>query len=257
MNQNVIRPVDAAHRSQLGRSTHGGFTLVELLVVLGIILILIALLLPAVRTAREPARRNACLNNLKQIAIALQNYADSHGGTFPQANTTNADGKPLHSWRTLILPYMEAQALYDSIDLTKPWDDRANSKACSTHLYVYQCPSATGRQDLDNRSTYLAIVTPKSCFRATQSRNLSDIADGVAHTLVVIDADAEHAVPWMSPHDADENLVLGLGVGESKTNHPGVILALFADGHSEPISVDTPAAERIALISIAGNDNAE
>jgi hypothetical protein len=152
---------------------------------------------------------------------------------------------------------MEAQALYDSIDLTKPWDDRANAKACSTQLYVYQCPSATGRQDLDNRSTYLAILTPNSCFRATEPRSLADITDGVTQTLIVIDADAEHAVPWMSPQDADENLVLGLGGGKSRTNHPGVVLALFADGHSEAISADTPAAERLALISIAGNDNTE
>jgi hypothetical protein len=225
--------------------------------VLGIITVLVCLMLPAVRTAREPARRNQCLNNLKQTAIALQNYADTHGGTFPPAYTTNADGMPLHSWRTLILPYMEAQALYDSIDLTKPSDDRANAKACSTQLYVYQCPSASGRQDLDNRSTYLAVVSQVSFFRAADPRSLSDITDGVANTLIVVDADAEHAVPWMSPQEADENIVLAIGAEKSRTNHPRIFLGLFADGHSEAISADTAAAERLALISIAGNDNAE
>ena len=75
--------------------------LVEGLVVVAIIGILVALLLPAVRTAREPARRLQCANNLKQIAIALQNY-ESVYHALPPAYTVDTNGKPLHSWRTLI-----------------------------------------------------------------------------------------------------------------------------------------------------------
>jgi hypothetical protein len=214
------------------------------------------MLLPARRGAREAPRRNSCLNNLKQVGFALQNYADAHGGKFPPAYTTDADGTPLHSWRTLILPYLEAQGVYDLIDLTKPWDDPANEKARNVFLPFYQCPSAA-TDDLGARTTYLAIVTPNSFFRASDPRSRSDITDGVANTLLIVDADVEHAVHWMSPQDADENVVLELGEGKPRTNHPGVFLGLFADGHSEAISTDTPAAERLALISIAGNDNAE
>src|SRR5262245_3382414 len=64
------------------------------------------LLLPAVSVAREPARRMQCLNNLKQIALALHNY-DATYGSLPPAYIADASGKPMHSWRVLILPFLE------------------------------------------------------------------------------------------------------------------------------------------------------
>ena len=86
------------------------------------LLIVIGLLLPMRRTASEAARRTGCGFNLRGIAQALQVYAKEHG-SLPPAYTKDAQGRPLHSWRTLILPYMEEKQLFDTIDLTKPWDD--------------------------------------------------------------------------------------------------------------------------------------
>lgn len=227
-------------------------TALKVLAVLGIIVIALAMLLPAVRTAREPARRNECRNNLRQIALALKRYAEVHGA-LPPTYTTDADGRPLHSWRTLILPFMDEQQLYNSIDLTKPWDDPANAAAFNTNLSVYQCPSAPW--EIDNRTTYLAVVAPNSCFQATVPRELSEITDDASQTLMVIEADEEHAVPWMSPVDADEKTVLGLAGPTSRTAHPHGVQAGFVDGSVRLLSDETPAAVRRALISIAGNDN--
>lgn len=242
--------------ARLNATSRSGLTLVELLVVLFIIFIVACLLIPATRGGgrgvREAARRNQCLSNLKQIAIALQNYADAHGGTLPPAYTTDENGKPLHSWRTLILPYLEEQALYDSIDLTKPWDDPANAEACKKSLSAYQCPSALFD---DTRTTYLAVVTPNSCMRATEPRPLPD-AKHASKAMTVIEVDQEHAVPWMSPVDADEQIVLALGGPNSKLDHQGVMLAAFADCHTESLSGDLPADQRLALISIDGGDKA-
>ena len=98
--------------------------------------ILVGLLLPAVQAAREAARRMQCSNNMKQIALAMHNYEAVYKA-FPPAYTTDANGQPLHSWRTLLLPYMEQQALYSQIDLNKPWDDPVNlpfSQVVITHL---------------------------------------------------------------------------------------------------------------------------
>ncbi len=83
---------------------------------------------------------------------------------------------------------------------------------------------------------------------------LSDIIDGTGHTIMVIEVDSDHAVPWMQPTDADEKVVLGIGP-ESKLDHPGGVNAAFADGHTRFLEADLPAAQRRAYISIAGNDN--
>jgi prepilin-type processing-associated H-X9-DG protein len=211
------------------------------------------MLLPAVRSAREPARRSQCANNLRQIALALQLYEEVHG-TLPPAYTTDADGKPLHSWRTLILPFLEEEQLYNSIDLTRPWDHPVNSAARSTKVSAYRCPSADRWEADGNRTIYQAVVTPNSCFRATEPRSLSEITDGAKNTLMLIEVDEQHAVPWMSPVDADEETVLGLGGRMSETAHPGGVQAAFVDGSVEFLRDGMPATARRVLISIAGND---
>jgi prepilin-type processing-associated H-X9-DG protein len=201
--------------------------------------------------AREAARRTQCMNNLKQIALAIRFYEAEHH-ELPPAYTTDADGKPLHSWRTLILPYMEEQELYDTIDLTKPWDDPVNAEAIKRIPLTYQCPSVYNN---DNRTTYLAVVSPSSCLRGAEPRKLSEVTDPAATTLVVIEVDEAHGVPWMAPEDADETLLLTIGVPNSKTPHPAGMNAAFVDGHVEFLSADTPRDQRLALVSIAGNDN--
>ena len=124
------RKPDGARGRGVSRPTQRpGYTWVEYLVVLAIIVVLIALLLPpASRSGRGEARRSQCKNNLKQIGLALHNYHDIYH-VFPPAYTVDGNGKPLHSWRTLILPYLDQAPLYLKIDLSKPWDDPANAES--------------------------------------------------------------------------------------------------------------------------------
>jgi len=103
-----------------------GFTLVELLVVIAIIGILVALLLPAIQAAREAARRAECSNNLKQIAVAAQNFHDTHNRLPPSHLGPKPHGTA-YTYReqnvaatAFLLPYMEAQDIYDLIDITVP-----------------------------------------------------------------------------------------------------------------------------------------
>src|SRR5580692_5193005 len=103
------------------RNNRRGFTLIELLVVIAIIAVLIALLLPAVQAAREAARRMQCVNNLKQIGIALHNYHEANN-TFPMGNSLQQSAPgviaPGNSWSSLgaILPYLGEAPLYNAIN---------------------------------------------------------------------------------------------------------------------------------------------
>ncbi len=101
----------------------GGFTLVELLVVIAIIGILVALLLPAIQAAREAARRTACANNLKQIALALLNYHDAHKqfplGAYAAVEEDHPAEEDGLGWATQILPQLEEQAIYDQLKNNK------------------------------------------------------------------------------------------------------------------------------------------
>jgi len=228
------------------------------LLVVGGLVVLAALLLPAVRTAREPARRNACKNNMKLLAVALQNYYDAHG-KLPPAYTTDENGKPLHSWRTLILPFIEHVDLYKSIDLTKPWDDPVNAAVFSkAQVDEFCCPSRSGYQNqsgmtYDNTTTYLAVVTPESCLQPAKGRSLADITDGTRQTMMLIEVDEAHAVPWMQPLDADEQTVLAVGE-DSDLAHASGFNAAFVDGSVHFLAADVPADQRRAMISIAGSD---
>lgn len=228
------------------------FTLIELLFVIAIIAILVALMLPAVRTAGPAARRSQCKNNLRQIALALRNYAEEYNA-FPPAYTVDAKGKRLHSWRTLILPYLEQKKLYDRIDLSKAWDDPANAAAFETGVSVYHCPEANCPA---NHTTYLAVVAPGSCIHPTRSRRLSEVTDGSRETLMVIEVNAGQSVHWMAPTDADEKLLLGFGPN-TELPHANGWHAAFTDGSVRFLTADLPAAKRRALISGEGKKTLE
>jgi prepilin-type N-terminal cleavage/methylation domain-containing protein len=118
-------------------NTRKGFTLVELLVVIAIIGILVAMLLPAVQSAREAARRMQCSNNLKQLGVALHNYATANNECLP----VGSPGDAKHGLFTALLPYVEQQNLYDSLDLKGTTIDTFDEPHRYTHLPVYFCPS--------------------------------------------------------------------------------------------------------------------
>jgi prepilin-type N-terminal cleavage/methylation domain-containing protein/prepilin-type processing-associated H-X9-DG protein len=129
----------------------GGFTLIELLVVIALIGALIGLLLPAVQAAREAARRAQCVNNLKQLALGLHNYMDSHNAlpmgvpirsflSVPTSNTVN------HSLFVAVLPYLEQQPLFNAVNFDVNIFSIPNRTVLATHLSTLFCPSDDGVQ---------------------------------------------------------------------------------------------------------------
>ncbi|MEM6331455.1 MAG: DUF1559 domain-containing protein [Planctomycetota bacterium] len=214
-----------------------------------VLAILVLLLLPAKRGAPEVARRNMCLNQMKFIAQALHNYEADHG-SFPPAYTVDADGNRLHSWRTLLLPYLEEQALYDIIDLTRPWDDPANARARAMSLECFQCPSVALQA---GHTTYLGVSGPGCVFDGVKRCTFAAMTDGSSRTIMLIDAPAKHAVHWMSPHDISAEEVAAIGP-ETRMQHPGQMIAAFGDGHSAAISTDVDRSILRAMLTIAGGE---
>jgi len=133
-------------------SPRSGFTLIELLVVIAIIAVLISLLLPAVQAAREAARRASCVNNLKQIGIAIHNYHDRHG-SFPSgycslwkrdggdAGYAEDDVGHGWGWASFILPEVEQPAVYNAINFGLTMTFRDNDTAQLIRIATYLCPS--------------------------------------------------------------------------------------------------------------------
>ena len=198
-------------------SRNNGFTLVELLVVIAIIGILVAMLLPAVQTAREAARRTTCKNNLKNIALALLNY-ESSAGVFPpgmqfdkgQSEAVTSDQfRP--NWVILMLPYFEEQALYNSFDFEQPISHPINSIARGTTIPAMLCPSDTGAQtpfigttagegdnwargnyacngvnrQLDRADEGWKDATQRGVMSLNQAAKLRQIVDGTSKTILV------------------------------------------------------------------------
>jgi len=132
------------------RHPRRAFTLIELLVVVAIIAILVSLLMPAVQSAREAAARAQCMNNLKQIGLALSSY-EGIAKAYPPGSMWRTTGdiqtaknaKLGENWVILILPHLEKQALYNSINFQKFMPDAANATARATPLAIMRCPSDT------------------------------------------------------------------------------------------------------------------
>ena len=193
------------------RKTRNGFTLVELLVVIAIIGILIGMLLPAVQSVREAARRTACFNNLRQCGLATLNY-ESTFTTLPPPSLGDSSFDVLGSTFVIILPFVEEANRYGLLDLEKPINDPVNAPLTSTTIDVYLCPSMT-RTELKNEGSYIISfsskylgpgsgnVRPDGAFKrpASAAENydlrLGDFFDGTSNTFLF--GEIDNSVTWL------------------------------------------------------------
>jgi prepilin-type N-terminal cleavage/methylation domain-containing protein len=193
-----------------------GFTLIELLVVIAIIGVLIAIVLPAVQSAREAGRRSQCGNNLKQLALAAHNFHDTYKVLPSSVRPTASSSLPRISGLTLLLPMIEQQAMYDRYDRTVNWSHPNNLPVTSQSVSAFQCPSSPEalRRDGDPQPVWspnLVAVTdysptigvdqrlfgaglvdvygPGLLAKNSQAR-LADCHDGLSHTILYAESAA-------------------------------------------------------------------
>jgi type II secretory pathway pseudopilin PulG len=216
--------------------------------------ILAALLLPAVQAAREASRRMQCTNNMMQIGLALHNY-ESVYKSLPPAYTVDSDGNRLHSWRTLLLPYLAQNNVYNQIDFSKPWDHPNNDILRELNIPTFMCPSTK----LSNGyTTYVAVVDPNGVFSGPTPNNFLDIKDGLSNTLMVVETTEAKAVHWMEPNDTDLNTFIAALTGPVPPNdrhaHPGGSVITFGDGSVRFLSSNTPVETLRAIVTLNGGE---
>jgi hypothetical protein len=191
----------------------------------------------------ESSRRAKSVNNLKILGLALHNYHDVHKH-FPPAASVDKTGRPLLSWRVHILPYVEANDLYRQFKLDEPWDSEHNKKLIEKMPDVYRVPTLPPIENY--KTTYLVPVGKDTVFHDNHGTSLQELRDGTSKTIVVVEADREHAVIWTKPDDLQfdpAQPMRGLGVLRA-----GKMLAAFGDASVRALSAELDRDEIPKLI---------
>ncbi len=189
---------------------------------------IISLLRPPMEEARMAARRATSISNLKQIALAMHNYHDTHK-SFPAAASSDANGKPLLSWRVHLLPYLAAGQLYEQFHLDEPWDSEHNRKLIDQMPDVYRCFASKLKEK--GRTHYVVVVGEGTVFPGREGIPIKEIKDGTSQTILAVEVDDEHSVIWTKPDDLPfdpDNPAKGLG--GLYPLFPQGFVAAFCDG---------------------------
>lgn len=210
---------------------------------------LVALIQPPLERAQLAAKRSQSMDRLKQFGLAMYNYHDVHK-TFPPAAKCDPNGKPLLSWRVLILPYLDQRDLFQHFHLDEPWDSPHNKALIAKMPPVYRSPLSKLADR--TRTNYLLPVGPNAVFNGPKCVAVRDIPDGTSNGVMIVEADDSHAVVWTQPDDLpfDPNDPLkGLGGLIEDGFHVGVM-----DGSARFISKTIPPNTMKALVTPDGGE---
>lgn len=232
-------------------------------VVLACLGVLFSLVLPPHYPQRTRGRP-PCKNNLKQIGLALHNYHDTYK-SFPPAFVLGPDGKPWHSWRVLILPFLEQEPLWKKYRLDEPWNGPNNSKLLKERPEAFACRSFdSGPWVPKTDTTYVAVVGPQTAWPGASSIQVADVADGMSNTVFVIEV-RDAGIPWLAPDDLafDEANQRPRGTkgrrpssihfAEGDTDHGG-LQVLMGDGTVKFVNFDIAPEIWKALLTHAGGE---
>lgn len=213
--------------------------------------VIINLLPPACVIPRPVAQRMQCRHNLKQLGVAMHNYLDAYH-CFPPAYATDKTGHPMHSWRVLLLPFIEQPGytkLYKQYHFDEPWNGPHNRELAAQMPLEYRCPSDEGPQ---SDASYFVVVGPKTASPGTSPVRIRDITDGTSQTILLVES-ANSGVNWLEPRDVTyEEALRGINAKDTiavgiSSHHQGGALICFADGFVQFLSNDTPL-EKLRLL---------
>ena len=237
---------------------HKAFTLVELLVSIAIIGVLVSMLLPAVQFVRESSRQTQCKNNQHQIGLALQAYHNSYRslpiGCLEWRSWRSRSGKNF-AWSAFLLPFVEQQSVYDSVDFDYAFDHPKNREAAAVEIEVFLCPTVDRRGGQRGEISYGGLFGERlvdnrsddGVFLYDRIIKFRDCIDGLSTTIAtgedVLGPDSEWingGNVFVQSHPINDRNVW-VGDNEIRSLHPGGAMILMLDGSTHLInqSIDT------------------
>lgn len=225
------------------------------------LIVAIRLVEPSMTAAKLAAQQSSCENNLRQIATALEAYHERYGA-YPPASIADKNGKPMHSWRVLILPQLGHEALYQRYDFSLPWNDPANRWVAQQMPRVYACPSSPDAFG-QHETNYMVLVGKSTAFPGpNQSTRQSQFADGRDVTILLVES-AMSGVLWTDPSDLSVDAIKFRINGRTPTGetadgisspHGDGAHLVTADGVRHFLHADAPPDYIRALSTIAGGE---
>lgn len=205
-----------------------------------------------VRRIYQTAGRRNVENNLHRLAIAMMNHADTYRGRMLAVANFDKEGKPLLSWRVHLLPFLGEQKLYKEFHLDEPWDSSHNKKLLAHMPDAYQGPNR--KLNEEGKTIYLLPVGKDVAFTGGPERRLfpKDFPDGTSNTILLVEADDAHAIPWTKPEDLKidpKNPQRGIG-GHF---HDGFLVGM-ADGSTHFLKKTVSKETLWFAFTIAGGD---
>jgi prepilin-type processing-associated H-X9-DG protein len=217
----------------------------------------VAMVLPAVQAAREAARRMQCMNHIKQIVWAIHTYHETCNA-LPPLYSVDANGKPLHSWRVLLLPFLEQTELYEQIRLDEPWDSEYNKQFHDKVPAVYRCPNS--RQGGSSYSAiagegFVPATKPQGFDGNWGEITIARITDGLSNTIAIVEVN--DSFNWMAPNGniTLDELAEGINRGRVGSPHPGGCNVGMFDGSVRVIPNTIDKNTLRALGTVAGGEN--
>jgi len=232
------------------------FSLLKLLiwfVVLSLVLAFCRAGWVAISFVRNEGTRLSCLGNHTQLSVALHEYHDQWG-SFPLAYTVDAAGKPMHSWRVLILPYIKPE-LAARYNYSEPWDGPNNIQLASEMPRIFCCPACES-QRARGETNYVAVVGPGTPWPGTGVVALAECTD--KNTLLIVETH-DSGICWLEPRDLEfSKLPLELNPGSKpsiSSRHPGRVNYSTLDGQGRTLHEgETTPAQLKALITVTAGD---
>jgi prepilin-type processing-associated H-X9-DG protein len=222
-----IRGPGAPKKQGLGT---GEIILIMAAVAVVLLLLCWTVILPALAEAIIAKKKMPCINNLKQISFALHNYHNTYG-TFPPAYIPDKNGRPMHSWRVLILPFLQNGDLYKQYHFDEPWNSPNNRKVADVAMGVFHCPNESDPNA--HTTSYMMVVGPHTISDGPHGRKLSQITDGAANTIMLVEV-ANSGVGWAEPRDLSfEDMdfkINGIKRHSISSCHSGGASVAFCDG---------------------------